>query len=513
MYMDKKFNILIVDDEYWERELVKSLLQEQYSRLANVFSADNGKEAIELCKEQSFDVVIMDINMPLIDGLSTIEQIKEVSDTTDFIVLTAFGEFDYAQRTIELGALGYLLKPVEPEQLFAKIDFSIQRKMTNNQREKEIEQLKGTIKNFTPYLKSLFLQNLIFNQFTHSSEVEAFCQGCDMQFIPNRVGVSSITAEQAERIRDLVIPNLELLYFDSKLIMLAKVEDSSSIVPFIEFEKKAGLSLEIGVGSMSESPLHLSRSYREALQAKTYQSVYNKKSILMFEEITKAKGLNNQNGFLESKRLIHMIKSLQKSEALSVLDDIFNLWAGQPIEQVKAYTMELLYLFTMCMYELDYEENKIEETRKEYLLMISHAVDTDEIRRYIKKTLVDLIEAVEQRPRNYQEELINHCKTYIEQHYEEDIDLTWLAEKLHVSPSYLSKIFKKTLGINFVDYLNNVRIERAKFLLSHTNSSIVEISQQVGYSTHKYFSYVFKKYTNNSPTEYRSMYKKEDRIL
>jgi two-component system response regulator YesN len=501
--MDEPYNLLIADDEQWERKLVKSLLSNRYSDRMFITVAKNGKEAINICQQHRMDIVIMDISMPILDGLGAIKEIKNFSPHIDFIMLTAFSEFDYAQKALNLGVSGYLLKPVEPEKLYEKIDSLIEKRVADQRAENKTRKLEHTINQLTPLMKSIFYQKLLFNQYNRFSEIEEYRDICGVHFIPNRIAVASISRELAKKINNHSVKDLDFIIFEEKLIMFGH-DQQGLISSFGEIEKELGVPLKIGVGKTYHSPLQVHLSYVEALQAKAYVSLLGKESLVLFEDIPKLLENANYFGFTESKRLISKIKRMEKTEAIDELNAIINYWTNRPVETVKAYAMELLYLFTECMYDLDFEEEFIERSREQYYVTISNASFTVQIILHIKKLVNEMLESIESRPRSYQEGIIEDCKTYIQDHYMKDIGMTDLSKKLHVNPSYLSKLFKRSVGINFVDYINNLRINRAKLLLTQTNSSIDEISSLVGFNTHKYFSYVFKKYTKISPSEYRS---------
>ncbi|MDO5010188.1 MAG: AraC family transcriptional regulator, partial [Intestinibacter bartlettii] len=95
------------------------------------------------------------------------------------------------------------------------------------------------------------------------------------------------------------------------------------------------------------------------------------------------------------------------------------------------------------------------------------------------------------------------CISYINEHYNENINLETVANIVHLNPSYFSSIFKKEVGVSFSNYLNKIRIEQSKLLLKNTDSSIVEIALEVGFEDQSYFSKVFKNLTKMTPKQYR----------
>jgi two-component system response regulator YesN len=498
--MDKPFNILIVDDEQLERMLIESIIKEKYGDQFYLYLAKNGKEAIECCKEHLIDIAIMDISMPILGGLEAIIEIKKVSPHTDFFMLTAYSEFEYAQKALNYGGTGYLLKPIEPDKLFEMIDSILEKRKKAEHLRIKTEKLENTISQITPLMKNIFYQKLLFNQFIRYSEIEEFREMSGVTFIPDQVAVAELSQNQIKQLNRLFINKQNFIIYEEKLIMFGNERNKMTNL-FLFFEKYTG-PLKIGVGKKYNSALNLHQSYIEALQAKAYMSLISNEKVVLFEDIQKQLKNTVHLGIKEVKHLLKQIKKADKAEVENGLS-IIKLWINQPIGNVKVGAMELLYLLTELMYDLDFEEKLIMEWREQYYLIITSAKSHEPILQQIEELITNIVEVINTRPKNFQDGMIEDCKTYIQENYMNNIDMTDLTNKLHVNPSYLSKLFKKKVGINFVDYLNNLRINRAKRLLSNTSYSIDEISLQVGFNTHKYFSYVFKKYTNTSPSEFR----------
>ena len=113
---------------------------------------------------------------------------------------------------------------------------------------------------------------------------------------------------------------------------------------------------------------------------------------------------------------------------------------------------------------------------------------------------------IQNSKRDYAQEIINSIHTYISAHYSDEITLSSIAQVVHLSPYYISKLFKKTTGENFIDYLTSVRMERAMELLTSPEVRIYDVAEQVGYKSTKHFSQVFRNYTGKTPSEYRQIY-------
>jgi len=500
--MNKELKLLIVDDEKWERDLLTHLVTQKFSSLFKIELAKNGQEAVDQCKIGRFDIIIMDINMPLLDGLAAMKKIKEMDPETAFIILTAYGEFEYAQRAIDLGASGYLLKPVEPEPLYEKVQNLYENWIVKQENIKKMNELEKAVHQISPYMKDLFFQALLFSQFNRTAEIEEFRGLCGIPFIPKRIAVAMIPKEERRWNFPSSPEEMDVLAMEGKLVLFS--HEKFDYDKFSDdWEKENGFSLQLGVGSVCSTPVHIHSSFVEAQQAQAFIALLDEGGILYYEDLKQLLNDQSYTGYVNSKQLIAEIKGANIQGAVREIDKIFREVIPKPLNVIKSFSMELLFLFTEYMYESDFEETKVSKYREHYYARMMQMTHPGEIVDYMKEFVGNMIEDIQQRPKNHQEQIVVYCKEYIKGHYMQEIDLNVLAKELHVNPNYISKLFKRIVGVNLVDYINNFRIQRARGLLEHTTASIEEIATQVGFNSHKYFSYVFKKYLNLSPSQYR----------
>lgn len=122
-------DLLVVDDERWIRKGVIAKLNKSHLEFKNIYEASNGSDAMKIIEENSPDIVITDIIMPKISGLELIEYTNNMSLDINFIIISGYSEFSYAQRAINLGAKGYILKPISQEELISIVEKVIQDKL------------------------------------------------------------------------------------------------------------------------------------------------------------------------------------------------------------------------------------------------------------------------------------------------------------------------------------------------------------------------------------------------
>jgi two-component system response regulator YesN len=500
--MSRTWKLLIADDERWELELLNSLLMEKYGALFTIQEAENGKEAVNIAQENDVDLVLMDINMPFLNGLQAIKQIKKARPAVEFIVLTAYGEFDYAQQALHLGAYSYLLKPVNPEQLFEKMDELIRLIEERRGYETEKTQLRSRIKQITPYMRNMFFEQLIFDQFESQHEIEEYRQFCGIQGLSRRVVIGMVSDQSKfdPILNDLSsrqeAQKVDYIIFDDKIILFTDQNDILKDLLALEQD------LQFGVGLSYSSPKDIRLSYKEALQALGYANL-SYQPIMFYEDIPQIQQNENKSWVRAKKNLYDSIRKVQKKEALQEVHNLIQIGQSFSDNLLRIHAMELLYILTEVMVELDFDEKIMNEHKLRYMTQVGHSKTFVDFSFPLKKLVVDIIDDVLNRPKNSKEELIHQCKEYIKKHYKEDINLSNLSRYLHVSPAYISKLFKKIEGMNIVNYINEIRTEQAKTLLIYSSLTIEEISEQIGYKTQNYFSFIFKKIVGCTPSEYR----------
>ena len=147
------------------------------------------------------------------------------------------------------------------------------------------------------------------------------------------------------------------------------------------------------------------------------------------------------------------------------------------------------------------------ETEKEDLYsQIRKYADKSSIRNYVLEYLNAFLKKYEASKRNQEKKPVRIVKDYIREHYQENISLEEMAKLVDLNPVYLSVLFKRSTGVNFNDYLTNIRITKAKTMLKDTNESIAVIAEEVGYANAKYFSQLFSKVVGINPTVYRKLH-------
>jgi two-component system response regulator YesN len=212
----------------------------------------------------------------------------------------------------------------------------------------------------------------------------------------------------------------------------------------------------------------------------------------------------------EVRQYIIAIRMSNKDKALDLVDRIFHnqIVKSAPLEQLKNLCTEIVddVLFALKQDGIQLNDELQQEYSQTFLEMF-HLLHGDELMKWLCEFTVKIIQYIDKEKEDSSHMAIKKALEYIDGHFNEDLSIQKVAEEVHLSSNYFSHIFKKYKGQSFTDYLNNIRIQKAKKLLAENLYKIYEISDMVGYSDYKYFSSVFKKIEGISPSEYTELLK------
>ncbi|MDC3418225.1 response regulator [Aquibacillus salsiterrae] len=502
--------IMIVDDEPVERDGLQIILEHNFSNL-EIKQAKNGRIAIELATEFQPDLVFMDIQMPGVTGLEAIEKISADNSRIKFIMVTAFATFDYAHEAMKLGVRDYIVKPSRAKEIveivgkvLSKIEEERESLKRNNFQQEALQKAMSLF-------ETDIVTQLLFDH-VHEVHLEELVELLEIKVTEEKFVMSLLLPLGSETyystIRDhirqtgsgwvgalygrqlpMIIFRNDDLSFRSQATLLAR--DLLSLV-------KSGQDTEwfIGIGNVYQSLDQIRLSYQESLIATRDTDLpvkfrfYNDLPALVpgFDEQTTKK---NEQQFFE------LIRSGQ-------WNDIFKSFAGfidqlelkgTNLLQTQQRVMELFWIASRVLSEMGVELDAP--------LYSFHATDYRQLRGETSHLLKRMRQSYETRNAELEADTIQQIKQYIVDHAHQDISLEAIGKKVGLSPIYISKLFKEQLGINYIHFLTECRIDKAKKLMRDPEKTLKEITFEVGYHDPNYFSKVFKRICHVSPTDYR----------
>lgn len=531
------YKILLVDDE---EEIRKGIIKKiNWSELGFhvVGEAENGIEALDIIDKTSPDLVLTDIRMPFMDGIKLAENIRDRFPTTKVVVLSGFDDFEYAQAAIKLGVIRYILKPINASEMKTAL-LEIKQGLDEEIASKnDVKMLKANYQKSLPLLRERFFNQWI-EDYIEGVMVEENIQSLKINLPYKDLMVAVIRLDYLSQkeldSNDMKNKNLlKLAVFNmceeiitlkkigivfmrmNELVVIAtagEIDNQNTILQTLEeirirVEKYLSTTITIGVGTVCTDKSLLYKSYLSAVSAFEYSVLINNNRVIYIGDIEP----NNQLDILleekDERVLLAAIKVGNEAEISQIIEKLLSKIDGSKVslKNYQLYIIEILSSILKLTRMMEIELSSVLSNEDNFLMVMSGFKTKEEIKRWLGDLANSLSRQISSQRDNSKNDLIEKAKEYIQNYYaEEELNEDKLCQYLHISTNYFSTLFKKEVKTTFTSYLTRVRIEKAKELLRHTQMKNFEIGQKVGYGEPHYFSYVFKKITGISPTEYRN---------
>ncbi len=528
--------LMIVDDEQIVRDGIKFIIEKNFEgRVEIVEMARTGREAIEKYDEYRPNLVLMDIQMPGINGIEAIRSIKEQNPNVKCVIISAYEHFDYAKQAVELGVKEYVLKPINKNKL-VDIVTKVIKEIEDEKRlkQKEIEN-KEKMDKILPVLEHGLIYSILMNN-DFKNEIENYYGLFDLERdqgymmvlefgeevtagkVRNKIGTGVKSQIYYENVRNtikhkcrcivgpIIINRISVLVHEDSISSeyeqrLKAIELAESIRNSVE--KMIDAQMFIGIGGCYN--IHeINQSYAEALKAISKidgeEILHIKDAIesVDFEVLSKMMGIKK-----DQDNIVSRMEEGNVHEVELLLQEFFGKLGKeykQSESEVKNTVMELLVLIYACAYRNNVMAESV--SYRTYLNEIQNIDNFYELKNWCLIRIVSITERIKEEKDTKVSNIIAQAKKYIDDNYNKEIGLTEVSEAVSISPQYFSKIFKEELGLNFIEYLTMVRMDHAKRMLKEKKLSVKEICYEIGYNDPNYFSRLFKKNEGISPTEY-----------
>lgn len=476
--------------------------------------ARDGREAVQQFAQQAPDIVISDIRMPEMDGLALARWVSEEHPACQVIILTGFPDFSYAQQAISCRVVDFVLKPTSEESLIAALDKAKARLAEAHSQSRAAADALAC---------ELFLHQLIFDpaqsllyamQRTHELALD-LSSCCVLRF-----GLDD-AHDEADRIlflqdvramwRQAMEPHP--VYFVPRgerfcyLVLCAPadfdpVPACSQVVQAVQ--QTTDFQITVGVSAHHSGPLELADAAREADHAQQLAEYSPQMPVITFGQLPILSDHHASRITEELRTIQSALENRNRAAVLSGLDRLFAYLRREaiPFPSVRRIAV-ILYECGQALLISYNLESLLANTSltSERALLDSGAVG--EIEQQLRDYLSAVLDRICMNATNL-DDLVFRVKQYIDQNYAGELSLEGLAEYVHLSASYLSKLFKREVGQNISGYIQQVRVERAKVLLRTTAMKTYEIAEAVGIPDPVYFSKLFKKATGQKPKDFRT---------
>lgn len=515
--------ILIVDDEIQIRTGLEIGVPWDSLGISQVFIAENGIEALTICEKEKPQIVITDIRMPEISGLELGKKIKELYKPVEVIILSGYSEFEYAKKALELGAFDYLLKPIRIKELMEcvqKTKEKIEKFYLEMKQQSTVSELVGTYEILKLLKKNEVLEKKEIEVFQNYSFIEFKDEVrvgiCDYDQIKEKLdyGTQKLldgkVDELLEKCKSSKIRLKSGKYafiinvisdFDVERKSIIFQDELKKLNEILEKEIDNTISMAI---SKKGKPEEIPQLFAEAEKLIKKRMYIGKKAFIetdQDEQEVKIK-LNPLDVMKVKKRIEH----LDYEHIHLYFKEVFLNLKDQKIDSedfVRSICEQLKSILFCSMLEEGIDIEGICENNQEFLNDIPKYLTIDEYEHWIDTFYEMIIQGLSALSGKQHSRAILKAVDYISQNYSKNINLEMTAEYVNKSKNYFSYLFKKELGVSFVEYLNIVRIGEAKKILDTTDDKTYEIAEKVGFSDYKYFSSVFKKIVGVSPSKYK----------
>ncbi|SNS28428.1 two-component system, response regulator YesN [Anaerovirgula multivorans] len=532
--------VIIADDETRICKLIIKFIDWDKLDMLIVGTANNGIEALELIEKEKPDIVITDIRMPGYDGIDMIEKAKKMNNDLEFIIISGYGQFEYAKKAIEFGVKDYLLKPINRDDLLKallKVMGCVKKKNGQISLEKEYELI---LKNDVNKIRESFLNNFIlfnsesFKEYTlnevnenyHFNFQEGFFSIVALKIDYMGKEDSNIIKNIIDNTVDMTKPKLQNITYE-----LGIIKDKSNLYILINYNPNEKKQIEavllkileyfnqrISTAEKIEVTVALGE---EVADLKDITQSFKSAKLLIEDRILKGTGkIIEIDGrrtdqteiedifYYFSKKFIKAVELLDIDEVKKI---IFNFKKDISSKNIRGAELKKLLNEVGNIYDITMKSNNMKidhvpENDKKLKNIIDNCNSIDclfnELLAYITSSLMIL---AGDKPYNNLRQ-IRQAKKYIEENYMKNITLEDLGAHIGFNPSYFSSLFKKETGTSYIEYLSKIRIEKAKDLLKESDLRIQDICLMVGYNDAKYFTKSFIKHTGLKPNEYRKIF-------
>ncbi len=526
--------VFLVEDEVVVREGIKNNIDWAAHGYEFCGEASDGELAFPMIKKLQPDILITDIKMPFMDGLTLSKMVKKEFPWMEIIILTGYQEFEYAKEGIKIGVSRYLSKPISGAELLKEVD-AMAEQIREKRLEKEIrEKYSREMEESIEREKKNLFHYLVNGQKT-AAELFEIAEKLDINLSSIWYNIVLIKArsmkhEQEEYSDSLVLIDHEMKtyvneenmigfegHFEGKYIIvkadtLEELEERQE--RFIDCVEKTFAKYENafyfgGIGVPVKRLTDLPISYDKANQALAHQYLIKGNQILKSSEL---ESYHPDNEFdirqiepkqLDSTKVLEFLK-LGTMEEVRYFVEVFFEGLGKQATSSKMF-LQYITMNTYFNVVKFVEELQIDRTEIEPLDVASEVLtDKDSAIQYLIRIMEKAIELRDGVASNRYADVVDEVVRYIEENYAmEELSLNVLASVVNFSPNHLSSVFSQQTGQTIIKYLTDFRMNKAKELLRCTGKRSSVISMEVGYKDPHYFSYLFKKTQGMTPTQYR----------
>ena len=541
--------IFLAEDEVVIRETIKKMIPWEELGFELVGEAADGEMALPLLLRQKPDLLITDIKMPFMDGLTLARLAKKELPNLKIVILSGYDDFNYAKRAISIGVEDYLLKPITKKALSERLS-EIRSRYEDEKTQKEYYEkflremqayeknssrdffealVRGSMDTMEVYKKA---EKIGLDIVAEAYNILIFTMNCEEDFSGQKEEYSEWEAESLLLLEGFFAGNPSATLFRSNVFSYGvlikgqkeKIEEETRKC-VEEIQKILNRKTErrqwfLAAGQPVERLSQIQKSYHTASRAFSQRYLYDE-NILYYDEMKTIEVHSNAeesavNEYLQKVDvnalnpviLQKFLSNGLQEETKNFVKDYFYAIGQEPLESniFRNYVaLNVRFSVISFLKGLGCDTKKVDSENTEEMLAecgknIENAIS------YAENMISQAIVLRDQNSGNKNRSILKNAVDFIESHYmEEEISLNTVANVANVSANHFSALFSQNMGQTFIEYLTSLRMNKAKELLRCTGMRSSEIAGEIGYKDAHYFSYLFKKTQGMTPSDYRKV--------
>lgn len=476
-------DLLLVDDELPILEGLKIALDWSEYGFKHIHTAQNAEDALRIMRENKVDLLILDILMPGMNGLEMLRSVRSRYPHTHCILISAHSKFEYAREALKLNVENYLLKPIDANELRE----TVYRAVENINRESD---------DWHNLFERNMLERWLYGRITDDELLE-HSRFTNYDVLMRRYYALAVRTERnvqavLRSIRAQLEPHLpayELVIDEQNGVLLTGGRDLTSQMIGETIMGTVGEypTIQVICGSCARSSGEVSKSLADANHAMEYARLANLSGYIAYDNI--------DWDLLSAEKRTELGDLMQSSGAAEKV----RLWAQQLVDPTNSLSMRTMYA-QICLTLMQILEEP--EQQKTQLKAIAAPCSLDDYLRAVEHAVV-LLGRNKQERVNALSPIIQLVVKYIGENFSSAPSIKQFCETTKTNAAYIGRLFKEETGMYFSDYVNMLRINKARHLLEITDLSVSDISRKVGIYDVSYFTQRFKKQLRMSPMKYR----------
>ncbi|WP_165452557.1 response regulator [Paenibacillus thalictri] len=522
-------NLLIVDDEKQIREGIEKYVTKKKFGFKQITTAKDATEALHISSHFKPDLLITDIAMPKIDGIELATRMKGLYPDVKIVMITGFQEVKFMKQAFKLSVVDYILKPIDLNELNPVLERIISTFEAETEVKLEISSLKGNWSENIGLLRETYLTSLLSGKYQdvdptgnkmkqlhialNIKRPMVVVNICLDESVVNVIGPES--SRMLETIQEAFSKlGVSEVFRKSEMEVIAVIQpdarlplsdDSVHEVCCLLLDRlihRYGPGFMIGIGSLADHYLKLAESYSASVEAVNQRFIQGNGHVISYPAsyMKERYPFVQQETYVEKLALYILAGDCNQTEEYvrTILNPVYQseFMSSNEIQTVRLELVSLVKQVARKLNPAMADFHRLSELLELQTL--------NEMEQRLVQILFALCEhSQQQQGRKRSAQIISKAKELTESRYNEPLNVQYVAECMQVSPNYFSTLFKQETGVNYMDYLTTMRLEKSLEMILSTTHRISEIACMVGYQDANYFAKIFKKHFGRSPSQYR----------